>query len=207
MNDGKVAPPVEQHPGPALSALGLSKRFGDRVAFEDVTFDVGRGEVFGFLGPNGAGKTTTVRTLASLLVPTAGAATVAGLELRPENGVEIRRRIAVMPEAPGLYLRLSVEENLACFARLYELAEPAERIDRVLRAVNLAERRGDPCATLSKGLRQRVSLARALLSDPEILFLDEPTSGLDPVAARDVHELIDELPPAGCDHLPHHPSP
>jgi ABC-type multidrug transport system ATPase subunit len=149
-----------------------------------------RGEVFGFLGPNGAGKTTTVRTLGTLLAPTSGSATVAGFPLTPENGVEIRRRIAIMPESPGLYLRLSILENLECFADLYEVSDPRGRIDLALRAVNLADRAQDACGTLSKGLRQRVALARALLSDPEILFLDEPTVGLDPVAAREVHELI-----------------
>jgi ABC-2 type transport system ATP-binding protein len=179
--------------GPALSVVGLSKRFGDRMAFEDVSFEVARGEVFGFLGPNGAGKTTTVRTLATLLAPTAGTAMVAGIALRPENGVEIRRRIAVMPEAPGLYLRLSVVENLQCFAELYGVAAPTERIARVLQAVKLTSRADDTCRTLSKGLRQKAALARALLSDPQVLFLDEPTSGLDPVAARDVHDLIDDL--------------
>jgi ABC-2 type transport system ATP-binding protein len=179
--------------GPALSAHGLGKRFGDRVAFQDVSFEIGFGEVFGFLGPNGAGKTTTVRTLGTLIAPTSGEATVAGLPLTPENGVEIRRRISIMPESPGLYLRLSVAENLEYFADLYEVPDPKDRIDRALRAVNLADRAGDACGALSKGLRQRVALARALLSDPEVLFLDEPTSGLDPVAARDVHELIDAL--------------
>jgi ABC-2 type transport system ATP-binding protein len=107
--------------------------------------------------------------------------------------VEIRRRVAIMPESPGLYRRLSVRENLECFADLYESPAPRERIDLALRAVGLAGRAGDLCGALSKGLRQRVALARALLSDPVVLFLDEPTSGLDPVAARDVHELIDEL--------------
>jgi ABC-2 type transport system ATP-binding protein len=179
--------------GPALSVSGLTKRFGERVAFEDVSFEVGSGEVFGFLGPNGAGKTTTVRTLGTLLAPSAGTATVAGLPLTPSNGVEIRRRIAIMPESPGLYLRLSVAENLECFAGLYETAAPGARIEAALRSVNLADRAGDPCGALSKGLRQRVALARALVSDPTVLFLDEPTSGLDPVAARDVHELIDGL--------------
>jgi ABC-2 type transport system ATP-binding protein len=178
---------------PALSARGLGKRFGDRVAFEGVSFEIGRGEVFGFLGPNGAGKTTTVRTLGTLIAPTSGSATVAGLPLTPENSVEIRRRIAIMPESPGLYLRLSVVENLECFADLYEVSDPKARIERALHAVNLTDRANDACGTLSKGLRQRVALARALLSDPEIMFLDEPTAGLDPVAARDVHELIDEL--------------
>src|SRR5512133_505248 len=104
--------------GPALSAEGLTKRFGDRVAFRDISFDIGHGEVFGFLGPNGAGKTTTVRALGTLIAPTSGSATVAGLPLSPENGVDIRQRISIMPEAPGLYLRLTVAENLGCFADL-----------------------------------------------------------------------------------------
>jgi len=175
---------------PALAVDGLCKRFGDRVAFEGLSFEIGRGEIFGFLGPNGAGKTTTVRTLGTLVAPTSGAASVAGIPLAPENSVEIRRRISIMPEVPGLWLRLSVAENLECFADLYELAEPHDRIDRALRAVDLADRAGDPCGILSKGLRQRVALARTLLSDPEVLFLDEPTSGLDPVAAHEVHGLI-----------------
>jgi ABC-2 type transport system ATP-binding protein len=153
--------------------------------------------VFGFLGPNGAGKTTTVRTLGTLIAPTSGSATVAGIPLAPENGVEIRRRISIMPETPGLYLRLTVAENLECFAQLYEVADAPDRIDRALRAVNLVDRASDPCGALSKGLRQRVALARALLSDPEVLFLDEPTSGLDPVATRDVHELISSLGRSG----------
>jgi ABC-2 type transport system ATP-binding protein len=178
---------------PAIHVEHLTKRFGERAAFEDVSFDVGQGEVFGFLGPNGAGKTTTVRTLATLLAPTAGAAAVAGLPLAPENGVEIRSRIAVMPESPGLYLRLSVRENLECFADLYGVADPRARVTAALEAVRLTERIDDTCGTLSKGLRQRVALARALLSEPEILFLDEPTAGLDPVAAREVHELIGGL--------------
>jgi ABC-2 type transport system ATP-binding protein len=172
---------------------GLTKRFGDRTAFEDVSFSVGHGEVFGFLGPNGAGKTTTVRTLGTLLTPSAGRATVAGLALTPDNSGEIRRRIAIMPESPGLYLRLSVAENLAYFAGLHELPDARDRIARALSAVNLADRADDLCRSLSKGLRQRVGLARALLGDPQVIFLDEPTSGLDPVAAGVVHDLIDTL--------------
>jgi ABC-2 type transport system ATP-binding protein len=176
---------------------GLGKRFGERVAFAGVSFEIGYGEVFGFLGPNGAGKTTTVRTLGTLIAPTEGSATVAGIPLVPENGEEIRRRIAIMPETPGVYPRLSVAENLECFADLYEVPDAPGRIERSLRAVNLSDRAGDPCGTLSKGLRQRVALARALLSDPEVLFLDEPTAGLDPVAARDVHDLIASLGRSG----------
>jgi ABC-2 type transport system ATP-binding protein len=190
---GPASPGPADRRGPALSIRHLSKRFGDRVAFDDVTLEVGRGEVFGFLGPNGAGKTTTIRTLGTLIAPTSGSASVAGIPLAPENGVEIRRRISIMPESPGLYLRLSVIENLECFAELYEVPDPGERIEDALRAVNLVDRAGDLCGNLSKGLRQRVALARALLSDPEVLFLDEPTAGLDPVAAREVHELIDGL--------------
>ncbi|HTW98943.1 MAG TPA: ABC transporter ATP-binding protein [Acidimicrobiales bacterium] len=178
---------------PAVCAESLGKRFGDRVAYDDLSFEVGQGEVFGFLGPNGAGKTTTVRTLGTLISPTAGSATVAGLPLTPENGVEIRRRVSIMPESPGLYLRLSIADNLRCFADLYEVPDPRARIEQALHAVKLADRAGDACGSLSKGLRQRVALARALLSDPQVLFLDEPTSGLDPAAARDVHELIDRL--------------
>jgi ABC-2 type transport system ATP-binding protein len=177
----------------ALSVRHLSKRFGERIAFDDVSFEIDYGEVFGLLGPNGAGKTTTVRTLGTLLTPTSGSAKVAGIPLSVENGVEIRKQISIMPESPGLYLRLSVAENLKCFADLYEVPEPNDRIERVLRAVKLTDRADDACGVLSKGLRQRVALARALLSDPKILFLDEPTSGLDPAASRDVYELIDDL--------------
>jgi ABC-2 type transport system ATP-binding protein len=192
-----TSPPVSAESkisgSPALSVDGLTKRFGDRVAFQDLSFEVGYGEVFGFLGPNGAGKTTTVRTLGTLFAPTSGSASVAGLPLSPGNGAEIRRRISIMPESPGLYLRLSVAENLECFADLYDAPDPRGQIDRALWAVHLTDRAQDPCGALSKGLRQRVALARALLSDPAVLFLDEPTAGLDPVAARDVHELIDDL--------------
>ena len=177
----------------ALVVRHLSKRFGDRLAVDDVSFDVGRGEVFGFLGPNGAGKTTTVRALGTLVAPTSGSATVAGIPLTPENGEAIRRRIAILPESPGLYQRLSVLENLECFAELYEVPDARDRIDRVLRAMDLTDRARDICGSLSKGLRQRTALARALLSDPEVLFLDEPTAGLDPVATREVHQLINGL--------------
>jgi len=171
----------------------LTKRFGDRVAFEDVSLEVGRGEVFGFLGPNGAGKTTMVRTLGALIAPTSGSATVAGLALTEENAVSIRDRIAVMPETPGLYLRLTVAENLECFAGLYGVRDPHARIAHVLSAVGLTDRAAEPCGKLSKGLRQRVSLARVMLNDAEVVFLDEPTSGLDPEASREVYEIIQGL--------------
>jgi ABC-2 type transport system ATP-binding protein len=128
-----------------------------------------------------------------LVAPTSGAAVVAGIPLTPENGVEIRKRISVMPESPGLYLRLTVTENLEYFAGLYGLHNSEKRIKDALAGVNLSDRAADLCGGLSKGLRQRVGLARTLLSDPAIMFLDEPTSGLDPVAAREVHDLINGL--------------
>ena len=183
----------QSSPGPALVVQNLTKRFGERTAFQDVSLSVEYGEVFGFLGPNGAGKTSTVRTLGTLIAPSSGTAQVAGLALTEDNGVEIRRRIAVMPESPGLYLRLSVADNLAYFAGLYELSDRKARIARALKAVGLENRADDLCRSLSKGLRQRVGLARTLLTDPQVLFLDEPTSGLDPVAAREVHDLIAAL--------------
>jgi ABC-2 type transport system ATP-binding protein len=186
-------PPPDPNAEPVLTVSGLTKRFGRRTAFSEVSFEVLRGEVFGFLGPNGAGKTTTVRTLGTMIAPTSGSATVAGIPLTPENGVEIRQRVSIMPEAPGLYLRLTVAENLEYFAGLYGLRHPETRIVDALDAVNLGDRAGDLCGGLSKGLRQRVGFARTLLSDPAIMFLDEPTSGLDPVAAREVHDLVDGL--------------
>jgi ABC-2 type transport system ATP-binding protein len=177
----------------AIEVSHLTKVFGGRTAVSDVSFSVAGGEIFGFLGPNGAGKTTTVRTLGTLIAPSSGTAIVAGIPLSAKNGPVIRSRISVMPESPGLYLRLTVVENLQCFAGLYELDDVRGRIARALRAVNLDDRAGDLCGSRSKGLRQRVALARALLNDPAVLFLDEPTSGLDPVATREVHELIGSL--------------
>jgi ABC-2 type transport system ATP-binding protein len=179
----------------AVRAHGLTKRFGRRSAIADVTFEVSAGEVFGFLGPNGAGKTTTVRVLSTLVSPTAGTAEVAGIPVSEETGSELRSRIAVMTESPGLYLRLTVFDNLEYFAGLYGIrsGDVRARIMAALDAVGMATRSGDRAGALSKGLRQRVSLARALLPEPQVLFLDEPTSGLDPVATREVRELIDGL--------------
>jgi ABC-2 type transport system ATP-binding protein len=152
-----------------------------------------RERVFGFLGPNGAGKTTTVRMLGTLIAPTSGSAVVAGLPVNPANAGEIRQRIAVMPEMPGLYQRLTVTENLEFFARLYGLPDREARIGAALEAVRLSDRADDRCGSLSKGLRQRVALAGTLVSEPEVLFLDEPTSGLDPAASHDVLGLIGSL--------------
>jgi ABC-2 type transport system ATP-binding protein len=177
----------------AIQVSHLTKKFGSRTAVDDVSFSVARGEVFGFLGPNGAGKTTTVRILGTLIAPTAGSAVVAGLPLDPAHATEIRQRISVMPEAPGLYRRLTVTENLDFFARLYGLPRREQRISEALAAVGLGDRAHDLTINLSKGLRQRAALARTLLNDPSVMFLDEPTSGLDPVASHEVDVLITGL--------------
>jgi ABC-2 type transport system ATP-binding protein len=179
----------------AIRVNALTKQYGSRTAFRDLTFEVGMGEVFGFLGPNGAGKTTTVRVLGTLIQASSGTAEVAGVPVSAETGPELRGRIAVMPESPGLYLRLTVYDNLEYFAGLYGVARPEikQRIMDALDTVGMASRAGDFAGGLSKGLRQRAGLARTLLSDPHVLFLDEPTSGLDPVATREVRELIEGL--------------
>jgi ABC-2 type transport system ATP-binding protein len=177
----------------AIEVSHLTKKFGERTAVTDVSFSIPKGEVFGFLGPNGAGKTTTVRILGTLIAPTAGSAEIAGIPLSPASAAEIRQRISIMPEAPGLYRRLTVAENLDFFARLYGLPGREARIKEALAAVGLADRADDPCGSLSKGLRQRAALARTLLNEPAVMFLDEPTSGLDPVAAHEVHTLIAAL--------------
>ena len=187
--------PPESAPGAAaaIEVSHLTKVFGPRTAVADVSFTVARGEVFGFLGPNGAGKTTTVRMLGTLIAPTSGSAVVAGISLGPARAAEIRQHISIMPEAPGLYRRLTVTENLDFFARLYGLPRREQRIAEALAAVGLSDRAHDLTANLSKGLRQRAALARTLLNDPSGMFLDEPTSGLDPVAAHEVHGLIGTL--------------
>src|SRR5487761_367507 len=174
----------------AIEVSHMTKVFGGPTAVSDVSFSVAGGEVFGFLGPNGAGKTTTVRILGTLISPTSGSAVVAGLPVGAASAAEIRQRIAVMPESPGLYQRLTVTENLEYFARLYGLPRRQERIADALAAVGLADRAHDLAGSLSKGLRQRAALARSLLNEPAVMFLDEPTSGLDPVAAHEVHGLI-----------------
>jgi ABC-2 type transport system ATP-binding protein len=197
MSGSSSSPTRPPRPAPAGSAAievsHLTKNFGPRPAVADVSFSVASGEVFGFLGPNGAGKTTTVRILGTLIAPTAGSAVVAGIPLGPATAAEIRQRISIMPEAPGLYRRLTVTENLEFFARLYGLPRREQRITEALAAVGLGDRAHDLTGSLSKGLRQRAALARSLLNDPAVMFLDEPTSGLDPAAAREVHDLIAAL--------------
>ena len=171
---------------------GLTRRFGNVTAVEDLHLEVKKGEVFGFLGPNGAGKTTTIRMLAALIAPTSGEATVAGLKIGRENQ-EIRQHVGVLTETPGLYKRLSAMDNLLFFAKLYGVSEPQKQAERYLRLFELWDRRDDLTGTFSKGMRQKLAIARAMLHEPQILFLDEPTAGLDPEAAKVVRDLIETL--------------
>ena len=174
----------------------LSKHFGENQAVDDLTLEVKRGEIFGFLGPNGAGKTTTIRMLGALIGPSAGTAKVAGFVLG-EQDMQIRQRVGILTESPGLYDRLSAERNLQFFARLYGVPEVDVQVERYLRMLGLWDRRHEQAATFSKGMRQKLAIARALLHEPEVLFLDEPTSGLDPEIARLVREFIAELKQEG----------
>ena len=170
----------------------LTRRFGAHTAVDRLSLSVQQGEVFGFLGPNGAGKTTTVRMLAALIAPSTGNATVNGLPLGPQNDA-IRRCVGVLTETPGLYDNLSAEYNLRLFAGLYEIKDPAGQVEKYLRMLGLWEQRYQPAGTFSKGMKQKLALARALLHEPAVLFLDEPTSGLDPEAAHLVREFILDL--------------
>ena len=179
---------------PIIAVDGLTRRFGEVVAVDGLTLEIRPGEVFGFLGHNGAGKTTTVRLLNGLLAPDSGAVRV--LDLEPLNdGPALRRHTGVLTETPSLDERLTGRENLEIYADLYGVprAEVASRIESLLEGFELAHRADEKAGTYSKGMKQRLALARALLHEPDILFLDEPTSGLDPVGARRVHELITRL--------------
>ncbi|MCJ7706159.1 MAG: ABC transporter ATP-binding protein [Anaerolineales bacterium] len=174
----------------------LTKRFESTLAVDRLTLEVHDGEIFGFLGPNGAGKTTTLRMLSALIGPTSGKARVAGYELGVQDR-EIRRHVGILTETPGLYDRLSAERNLAFFAQLYEVEDVAGQVERYLRLLGLWERRGDEAGTFSKGMRQKLAIARAMLHEPQVLFLDEPTSGLDPEAAHLVRDFIAGLKQEG----------
>jgi ABC-2 type transport system ATP-binding protein len=184
----------------------LGKRFAARIAVEGLSFQVAPGEVFGLLGPNGAGKTTTVRMLTGLLRPTSGKGCVCGHQLgRDDPG--LRGAVGLLTEQPGLYDRLSPRENLEFFVRLNALSWSAAwpRARRYLEAFGLGGREDDPCGSLSKGMRQKLALVRALVHAPQALFLDEPTSGLDPEAARAVRDAVAELASEGrtlvlCSH-------
>lgn len=170
----------------------LTKRFGDILAVDRLTLSVEAGEVFGFLGPNGAGKTTTIRLLTALIAPTSGHAKVVGCKVGQEDG-KIRRQVGILTESPGLYDRLSAERNLDFFARLYEVDDVDGQIERYLRMLGLWDRRHEEAGTFSRGMRQKLAVARALLHEPQVLFLDEPTTGLDPEAARLVRDFIGGL--------------
>ena len=178
--------------GPIIVTEKLTKSFGEIVAVNQLTLSVNRGEVFGLLGPNGAGKTTTVRMLAALLIPSGGTAHVAGFQIG-EDDQDIRRKIGLLPESPGLYDSLSAEQNLAFFGSMYGVENIAEQIQKYLELLGLWNRRYEPVGTFSKGMRQKLAIARALIHEPDVLFLDEPTSGLDPQASRLVREFIEEL--------------
>jgi ABC-2 type transport system ATP-binding protein len=174
----------------------LAKKFDELTAVEQLSIRVDEGEVFGFLGPNGAGKTTTIRMLTALIAPTQGEAKVAGYELGRQDD-EIRKNVGILTEAPGLYDRLSAERNLEFFAHLYEVEDVAGQVESYLRMLGLWDRRQEDAGTFSKGMRQKLAIARALLHEPKVLFLDEPTSGLDPEAARLVREFIRSLKQEG----------
>ena len=173
-----------------LTASHLTRRFGTRVAVEDISFTLERGEIFALLGPNGAGKTTTLRMLAGLIAPSSGDVRVGGETLTRRNAPRLRLRIGMLTEAPGLWDRLSVRKNLEVYARLYGIARPERAVDEALDLFDIRDRAGDPAAQLSKGLKQRVALARTLLHRPDAVLLDEPTSGLDPESARGVRDLV-----------------
>jgi ABC-2 type transport system ATP-binding protein len=189
---------------PIIQTINLTRAFGDILAVDRISISIYPGEVFGFLGPNGAGKTTIVRMLAALLEPTSGEAYVAGFQVGKEDQ-EIRRQIGLLPEAPGLYDALTAEQNLTFYGAMYGVEEISRQIKRYLELLGLWNRRHEPVATFSKGMRQKLAIARALLHEPEVLFLDEPTSGLDPQAALLVREFIAELKGEGrtiilCSH-------
>jgi ABC-2 type transport system ATP-binding protein len=170
----------------------LTKNYGPRVAVADVTFDVAKGEVLGFLGPNGAGKTTTMRILTGYMPPTGGRAEIAGFDVAKQS-LQARANIGYLPETVPLYPEMSVRSYLDFIAKLKKVKERKRDVDRSMEKARIAHRAHDPIGKLSKGLRQRVGLAQALLGDPPVLILDEPTSGLDPKQIIETRNLIKSL--------------
>jgi ABC-2 type transport system ATP-binding protein len=180
-----------------IDVRGLSRSFDNRVAVEDLSLEVRPGEIFGLLGPNGAGKTTTLRMLGGLISPTSGAATVAGVPLVRGRLNDVRSKVGFLTEAPGLWDRLTVRLNLMVYARIYGVRAPERVVAEALARFGLEDRADSLAAQLSKGMKQKVAIARALLHSPPVILLDEPTSGLDPQTARLVRELILELRDGG----------
>jgi ABC-2 type transport system ATP-binding protein len=173
----------------------LTKRFGTLTAVNQLSFEVEEGEIFGLLGPNGAGKTTTIRMLAGLIAPTDGGARVGDYEIN-QDAIQIRAHIGLLTENPSLYDRLTGYENMEFFAEAYGLSNPQERKQRIRELLDFFElwdRRHDKVGTFSKGMKQKLALARALVHSPPILYLDEPTSGLDPSASKNIRDLMERL--------------
>jgi len=175
---------------------GLTRKFGDVAAVDGLTLKVNEGEVFGFLGPNGAGKTTTVRMLCCLISKTSGAARIAQYEVgNAADSASIRRIIGLVPESVGLYEGMSAYDNLDFYGKLYDRTESQrkESNDYFLKMLGLWEKRDAAAGTFSKGMKQKLAVARALIHDPQVLFLDEPTANLDPESAKTVRDFILEL--------------
>jgi ABC-2 type transport system ATP-binding protein len=181
-----------------ISVTRLTRRFETRTAVDDVSFDVGRGEMVALLGPNGAGKTTTLRMLAGLIGPTSGSVAIDGVTLDSRTAGSLRHRIGFLTESPGLWDRLTVRENLSVYARLFPLDDPDRVVGQLIDRFELAPYANARAAELSKGLRQKIAIGRALLHHPDVLLLDEPTSGLDPEVAMSVRQLLDERRAEGC---------
>ena len=173
-----------------LTASHLTRRFGSRLAVDDVSFELVPGEVFALLGPNGAGKTTTLRMLAGLIEPSSGSVRFKADTMSPQTAPRLRGLIGFLTEAPGLWERLDVRRNLLVYARLHGLPKPNQAVSQALETFGLLDRANDIAGQLSKGLKQRVALARTLLHKPSVVLLDEPTAGLDPESAREVRELV-----------------
>jgi ABC-2 type transport system ATP-binding protein len=180
--------------GSAIEVRGITKRFGSFVAVDQISFEVGSGEIFGLLGPNGAGKSTLIRMLTTLLPPSGGTALVDGFDV-VARADQVRRSIGVIPQAMTTDLELTATENLLIFAKLYGVARERRRplIAELLEAVELSKWADKPVAQLSGGMRRRVEIARGLVHEPRILFLDEPTTGLDPVSRTAVWEMLRQL--------------
>ena len=176
---------------PIIQTEKLTKKFHDQVAVEDLDISVFPGEAVALLGPNGAGKTTTVRMLTCLIEPFRGSAAVLGKDISTEENRQfIRARVGLLTESPGLYDRATAWYNLLYFARLYQLDHPEKAVESYLKNLELWDRRDDRTGSFSKGMKQRLAIARALLHEPDLIFLDEPTSGLDPAAARKLREFL-----------------